>query len=417
MSNISNVEKIATSAKKASRSLVSISTDLKNRALDSMARALIDRADEILAANAEDMKTAKEKGTSESLLDRLSLTEERVEGIATALKELIALPDPVGQITEGWKIPNGLLIKQVRVPLGVVGVIYEARPNVTVDATGLALKAGNAVVLRGGSLALKSNLSLASVIAKAAEEEGIPKGSIQSIPTADRESVNELMKMDKYLDLLVPRGGEGLIKLVIDNSSVPVLWAGAGNCHIYVHSDADFDMAEAITINAKVQRPSVCNAAETLLIHKDAAKESLPGIIEALEDKGVTIYGCPVTKKMRPEVSVASEDDWYTEYLDLKIAVKVVDSLEEAIDHINTYGSLHSESIITKDYKAARKFTNDVDAAAVYVNASTRFTDGGEFGMGAEIGISTQKLHARGPMGLNSLTSTKYVIEGDGQIR
>lgn len=417
MSNISNVEKIATSAKKASRSLVSISTDLKNRALDSMARALIDRADEILAANAEDMKTAKEKRTSESLLDRLSLTEERVEGIATALKELIALPDPVGQITEGWKIPNGLLIKQVRVPLGVVGVIYEARPNVTVDATGLALKAGNAVVLRGGSLALKSNLSLASVIAKAAEEEGIPKGSIQSIPTADRESVNELMKMDKYLDLLVPRGGEGLIKLVIDSSTVPVLWAGAGNCHIYVHSDADFDMAEAITINAKVQRPSVCNAAETLLIHKDAAKESLPGIIEALEDKGVTIYGCPVTKKMRPEVSVASEDDWYTEYLDLKIAVKVVDSLEEAIDHINTYGSLHSESIITKDYKAARKFTNDVDAAAVYVNASTRFTDGGEFGMGAEIGISTQKLHARGPMGLNSLTSTKYVIEGDGQIR
>ncbi len=417
MRNESEVEKIAIRAKKASRSLVSVSSGLKDKALMSMSRALLDRADEILAANEKDMVAAREKGTSESLLDRLSLDEKRVAGMSDALNELIALQDPIGQITDGWKIPNGLLIKQVRVPLGVVGVIYEARPNVTVDATGIALKAGNAVILRGGSLALNSNIKLTEIIAKAAEEEGIPKGSIQSIPTADRDSVSELMKMDSYLDLIVPRGGKGLIKLVTDNSTVPVLWAGAGNCHIYVHSDADPKMAEAITLNAKVQRPSVCNAAETLLIHKDAASKVLPMIIDALLKKEVTIHGCPITKKMRPEVKIATEDDWYKEYLDLEIAVKVVDSLDEAIDHINTYGSLHSEAIITKDYKAARKFTNDVDAAAVYVNASTRFTDGGEFGMGAEIGISTQKLHSRGPMGLNSLTSTKYVIEGDGQIR
>lgn len=417
MINGTNVEEIAKRAKKASQSLVGLSTELKNRALKAMSKALIDNGNKILEANGIDMEGARKKGISDALLDRLALSETRIEDMSEALNELVMLEDPAGEIIKGWKTPNGLLIKQVRVPLGVVGVIYEARPNVTVDATGLAMKAGNAVILRGGSLALNSNLVLTEIIADAAVGEGIPENAIQSIPTADRESVNELMRLDKYLDLLVPRGGEDLINLVIDCATVPVLWAGAGNCHVYVHEDADIEMAGDIVINAKVQRPGVCNAVETLLIHQNIADTALPVLVEALEANNVTIFGCPRTKRLRPEVNEATETDWYTEYLDLKIAVKVVDSLEEAIAHINTYGSLHSESIVTKDYVAARKFTNNVDAAAVYVNASTRFTDGGQFGMGAEIGISTQKLHARGPMGLTALTSTKYVIEGDGQIR
>lgn len=382
-----------------------------------MAEALIDNTDMIIEANAKDMAIAGEKGISDSLLDRLMLDNERVADMSQALRDLMALPDPVGEIIKGWKVPNGLLIKKTRVPLGVIGVIYEARPNVTVDATGLALKAGNAVILRGGSLALNSNLVLTEIIAGAATTVGIPQSAIQSLPTADRHSVNELMKMDKYLDLLVPRGGADLIKLVIETATVPVLWAGAGNCHVYVHKDADSEMAEKIVINAKVQRPSVCNAVETLLVHQGIAESFLPRLIESLENHGVTVYGCPRTKKLRPEVNKADEADWYREYLDLKIAVKVVDSLAEAINHINTYGTLHSEAIITRDYNAARKFTEEVDAAAVYVNASTRFTDGGQFGMGAEIGISTQKLHARGPMGLTALTSTKYIIEGNGHVR
>lgn len=417
MTNPQNVIEIAKRAKIASRSLVGMSTKIKNKALLAMAEALVRKRHLIIEANAKDMDLAREKGTGEALLDRLMLDNERVEEMAQALHDLVALPDPAGEVIKGWKIPNGLLIKQVRVPLGVVGVIYEARPNVTVDATGLALKAGNAVILRGGSLALNSNLALTEIIATAATDAGITDGAIQSLPTADRESVNELMKLDKYLDLLVPRGGEDLINLVIDCATVPVLWAGAGNCHVYAHSDADLEMTENIIINAKVQRPSVCNAAETFLIHQNIAQKFLPRILDQLERHGVVVYGCPRTKKIRPEVNDATESDWYKEYLDLKLAVKIVDSLDEAIDHINTYGTLHSESIVTGDYNAAKKFTEEVDAAAVYVNASTRFTDGGQFGMGAEIGISTQKLHARGPMGLTALTSTKYVIEGTGQIR
>lgn len=414
---VKSVFNIVKEAKVASRSLATLMTNVKNEALLKMAVALSEKKGAILAANQKDMIAARAKGVNESLLDRLALSDGRIDEMSEALRELAILADPVGEVIAGWKIPNGLLINKTRVPLGVVGVIYEARPNVTVDAAGLALKSGNSVILRGGSLALNSNLALTATISAAAVKSGIPEGAIQSLPTADRESVHELMKMRGYLDLLVPRGGPGLIKMVTENASVPVLWAGAGNCHIYVHADADHEMANRITINAKVQRPSVCNAAETLLVHKDIAEKLLPKIVDNLEKAGVTIFGCPVTKKLRPEVNAATEDDWRTEYLDLRMAVKVVKSLDEAIEHINTYGTLHSEAIITNNYTAAKKFVAAIDAAAVYVNASTRFTDGGQFGMGAEIGISTQKLHARGPMGLTALTSTKYVIEGAGQIR
>lgn len=410
------VEAIAAKAKEASRPLATLATDKKNQALRAMAEALRSNTDVVLAANEEDMKAGVDKGTSESLLDRLMLDEGRVRGMAESLLEVAALPDPVGEVVGGGKLPNGLVVQEVRVALGVVGVIFEARPNVTVDATALALKSGNAVILRGGSLAMASNLALTRIISDAADRAGIPDGAIQALPTADRASVNELMGLQRYVDLLVPRGGEELIKTVIANAKVPVLWAGAGNCHIYVHADADFDMAEEITINAKVQRPSVCNAAETLLVHRDLEESLLPRLVASLQAHGVTVHGDEATQRL-PGVRPATEADWYKEYLDLEIAVKLVDSLEQAIDHINKYGTLHSEAIITTDYKAAKDFTEQVDAAAVYVNASTRFTDGGQFGMGAEIGISTQKLHARGPMGLTALTSKKYIIQGTGHIR
>jgi glutamate-5-semialdehyde dehydrogenase len=412
----SPVSTIARQAKQASRRLAVLSTDIKNQALEAMAKALIDGAAGIIAANQTDMDRAKEQGIGPSLLDRLMLDEARVGGMAGALRDVAALADPVGELIGGWKVPNGLLINEVRVPLGVVGVIYEARPNVTVDATALALKSGNAVILRGGSMALNSNLALSKTISEAAVGAGVPAGAIQSLPTADRESVGELMRLDRYVDLLVPRGGPDLIKAVVDNATVPVLWAGAGNCHIYVHADADFDMAEAITINAKVQRPSVCNAAETLLVHRDLAGSLLPRLVSALQNERVTVYGCSTAQRL-PGVLPAGEEDWFTEYLDLKMAVKVVDSLEEAIDHINHYGTQHSEAIVTAGYQAGRTFVEQVDSAAVYINASTRFTDGAQFGMGAEIGISTQKLHARGPMGLTALTSRKYVVMGSGQTR
>jgi glutamate-5-semialdehyde dehydrogenase len=407
---------IAKRAKQASRPLAVLPTDIKNQALEAMARALIEEAPAILKANQADRDRAKQQGIGPSLMDRLMLDESRIGEMAGALRDVAALADPVGEVIGGWRVPNGLLINEVRVPLGVVGVIYEARPNVTVDATALALKSGNAIILRGGSMALNSNLALSKVISEAAVGAGVPAGAIQSLPTADRDSVNQLMKLDSHLDLLVPRGGPDLIKTVVDTATVPVLWAGAGNCHIYVHADADFDMAEAITVNAKVQRPSVCNAAETLLVHRDLAGSLLPRLVSALQSAGVTVYGCPVTRQLAG-VLPAGEEDWFTEYLELKMAVKVVDSLEAAIDHINHYGTRHSEAIVTAGYQAGRNFVEQVDSAAVYINASTRFTDGAQFGMGAEIGISTQKLHARGPMGLTALTSRKYVVMGSGQIR
>lgn len=413
---MSEIVEIAKRAKEASRTVGILSTATKDAALARMAEALESSVEKILAANDRDMKAARAKGISESLLDRLMLDEERIQGMARALREVIALADPVGEVTSGRRLPNGLEVRQIRVPLGVVGVIYEARPNVTVDATALALKSGNAVILRGGSLALQSNLTLTRIINEAAVEAGVPAGSIQAIETTDRESVNELMRLDHYVDLFVPRGGPNLIKAVVENATVPVLWAGAGNCHVYVHDDADFDMAEEIVINAKVQRPSVCNAAETLLVHRDLEETLLPRLVSSLQAHGVTVVGDETVARLA-DVAQATEDDWYTEFLDLKIAVKMVDTLAEAIAHINHYGTLHSEAIITNDYDSGRRFVNEVDSAAVYINASTRFTDGGELGMGAEVGISTQKLHARGPMGLTSLTSQKYVIYGSGQAR
>lgn len=404
-------------ARGAARALANLSTQVKNEALQAMAVALLDRAGYILEANAEDVRGARERNISEALIDRLMLSEERLEGMAQGLRQVAALPDPIGEVLRGWRRPNGLEILRVRVPIGVIGIIYESRPNVTVDAAALCLKAGNAVILRGGSDAINSNRALTHVIATAAEKSGLPSGSIQLIENTDRASARALMEAHQWLDLLIPRGGAGLIQTVVENAKVPVVETGVGNCHLFVDASADLDMAVQITKNAKVQRPGVCNAIETLLVHSAVAAEFLPRVGAELRKAGVILRGCPRTRAILPDVEEATEQDWYEEYLDLILAVKVVDSVEEAIAHINTYGTQHSEAIITRDEFNARKFTREVDAAALYVNASTRFTDGFEFGMGAEIGISTQKLHARGPMGLEELTSWKYVIHGDGQIR
>ncbi|MCL4499219.1 MAG: glutamate-5-semialdehyde dehydrogenase [Chloroflexi bacterium] len=404
-------------AKKASRGLASATTGVKNDALAAMAEALMANADRILIANEKDMEEASGKGIGAMLLDRLMINTVRLKEMAEGLYDVAVLSDPVGEVVKGWKVPNGLSIRLTRVPLGVVAMIYEARPNVTVDAAGLCLKSGNAVILRGGSLAEHSNAALAEVVSKAATDAGIPEGAIQAIATTSREAAGELMALEGYVDVLVPRGGPNLIKTVLANSKVPVLYAGAGNCHVYVDAAADLPMARRIVMNAKCQRPSVCNAIETLIVHSSVANELIPVVAGDLIDKGVEIRGDEHVRAIYSDAKEAVEEDWRTEFLELIIAVKVVGSLDEAIDHINTYGTGHSESIITESYEAAKRFTEEVDAAAVYVNASTRFTDGAQFGMGAEIGISTQKLHARGPMGLTALTSTKYVIEGMGQIR
>jgi len=404
-------------AKAASRIMATTSTENKNNALIGMAESLVANTERILAANEKDIEVATQKGIGSSLLDRLMLNSIRVKEMAEGLYDVAVLTDPVGETIKGWRVPNGLDIRQVRVPLGVIGIIYEARPNVTVEAASLVIKSGNAIILKGGSLAHNSNMALAEVIADAAADAGLPRDAIQAVANPGREAANELMRLTHYLDLLVPRGGPELIHAVVANATVPVLWAGAGNCHVYVDESGDLGIAQRIVINAKCQRPSVCNAAETLLVHRSVAEEFLPRVAADLAAQEVTVIGDETTRRYVPEALEATEKDWYTEYLELKIAVRVVDSVQEAIDHINKYGTMHSEAIITKDHHAARKFTEEVDAAAVYVNASTRFTDGSQFGMGAEIGISTQKLHARGPMGLTALTSTKYVIEGSGQIR
>jgi len=404
-------------AKKASYQLAVLPTAVKNDALKAMARALEERNEVILAANKVDMGEGRGNGLSNALLDRLLLTPDRIREMADGLRALAALPDPVGEVTGMWTRPNGLRVGKMRVPLGVIGVIYEARPNVTVDAAGLCLKAGNAVVLRGGSEALNSNLALVSVISTAATNAGIPEGAIQLVPSADREAVKIMMKMNDYIDVLIPRGGAGLIKTVIDNATVPVLQTGAGNCHIYVDEDADLKMAQKIVVNAKTQRPGVCNAVETLLVHEKAAPEFLPAAAAALREKGVELRGCPLTREILTGCLPAAEEDWGAEYLDLILAVKIVKDIDEAIDHIHAYSTKHSEAIITSSYEKACSFVQRVDAAVVLVNASTRFTDGHQFGFGAEIGISTQKLHARGPMGLQELTTTKFVVLGSGQIR
>ena len=408
---------IGKSAKSASYLLAGISTEIKNHALQAMARALEERAEVILSANRQDMDEGRTKGLSDALLDRLLLTRDRIKDMSEGLRELIAIPDPIGEITRMSARPNGLRVGKMRVPLGVVGIIYEARPNVTVDAAGLCLKAGNAVILRGGSEALNSNKALTNVISTAATGAGIPEGAIQLIPTAEREAANMMMTMIEYIDVLIPRGGAGLIKTVTAQATVPVLQTGVGNCHIYLEEDADPDMALNIVVNAKTQRPGVCNALETLLVNAKAAAEILPPIAAALQEKGVELRGCPRTREIVSGCLPATEDDWGTEYLGFILAVKIVDDLDEAIKHIHKYGTGHSEAIITESYRKASLFVQRVDAAAVFVNASTRFTDGRQFGFGAEIGISTQKLHARGPMGVEELTSSKFIILGNGQIR
>jgi glutamate-5-semialdehyde dehydrogenase len=414
---MSEVNELGKKAKGAARVLASLSEGVKNDALEAMARAIEARADEIIEANNADMTAAKADGVGEALLDRLMLDKSRLSDIAGAVREVIALRDPVGEIVKGWQRPNGLKINQVRVPLGVVGMIYEARPNVTVDAAALCLKTGNAVILRGGSMAIKSCLALIKVISQAAEAAGAPKNSIQMIESPDRAAATELMGLNEYVDVLIPRGGASLIQSVVKNATVPVIETGVGNCHIYVDAAADLDMARAIIVNAKCQRPGVCNAAESLVINKEVAKEFIPVIAADLKAQGVVMVGDEIARKLFSDIGPGTEADWAEEYLSLKLSIKTVGSLSEAIEHVNKYGSGHSEAIITEDYSAAMRFTSEVDAAAVYVNASTRFTDGGQFGLGAEIGISTQKLHVRGPMGLDALTSTKYIVYGNGQIR
>lgn len=404
-------------AKKASRKLAYISTETKNNALVAMSEALIKNSEFILVENEKDIENGKNNGMSQGLLDRLALNTKRIEDMAEGLKSVALLSDPIGEVTRMWKNADNLQIGRVRVPLGVIGMIYEARPNVTVDAAALCIKSGNAVILKGGKEAINSNIAIANTIIKAAVEAGLPEGSIQLVETTDREAVNTMMKLNEYIDVLIPRGGAGLIQTIVKNSTVPVIETGVGNCHVYVDEDADLEMAANIVINAKTQRTGVCNAMETLLVHKDTAPKLLPKLGERLKSLGVDIRGCEKTQEYIKDIKSATEKDWETEYLDLILAVKVVDSIDEAIDHIYKYGTKHSEAIITNNYKNSQRFLSEVDAAAVYVNASTRFTDGSQFGFGAEIGISTQKLHARGPMGLEQLTSIKYIIYGEGQTR
>lgn len=417
MSTYELVREKATAAKRAAAKLGITSTAVKNKAMLAMAQALLDKQAEILAANAIDMENAAAKGMKASMLDRLKLTPERIAGMAEGLEQVAALPDPVGNVVGGSRLANGLSITKVRVPLGVIGIIYEARPNVTADAVGLCLKSGNAVILKGGSEAMQSNLTIARVLSEAAEAAGIPEGSVQFVDTSDRQAVNDLIHMNGLVDVVIPRGGAGLIRTVVMNATVPVIETGAGVCHTFVDASANVEMAMKICYNAKVQRPSVCNAMETLLVHKDAAEKFLPPMLEKYFEAGVEIRGDEGVQAFSDKVVPVTEEDWSTEYGDLRLSVKLVDSLEEAMEHIAKYTTYHSECIVTEDYENARLFQLGVDAAAVYVNASTRFTDGFEFGFGAEIGISTQKLHARGPMALPELTSTKYLINGNGQVR
>ena len=417
MSTYELVKAKAAAAKKAAGKLAITSTAIKNKAMLAMAQALLDKQEEILAANAVDMEAAAAKGMKTSMLDRLKLTPERIAGMAEGLEQVAALPDPIGNVVGGSRLANGLSITKVRVPLGVIGIIYEARPNVTADAVGLCLKSGNAVILKGGSEAMQSNIAIANILSEAAEAAGIPEGSVQFVDTSDRQAVTDLIHMNGLVDVVIPRGGAGLIKTVVMNATVPVIETGAGVCHTFIDASADVEMAMKICYNAKVQRPSVCNAMETLLVHKDAADKFMPSMLAKYFEAGVEIRGDERVQAYSDKVVPVTEEDWSTEYGDLRLSVKIVDSLEEAMEHIAQYTTYHSECIVTEDYESARIFQLGVDAAAVYVNASTRFTDGFEFGFGAEIGISTQKLHARGPMALPELTSTKYLINGNGKVR
>jgi len=411
------VIRMARKAKQASQKLAKLSSTVKNEALLKMAQVLETHKDKILKLNHKDIVLAKAKGLPLALIDRLTLNEKRIKQMCEGLRQIAQLEDPVGKIESMWRRPNGLLIGRMRVPLGVIGIIYESRPNVTVDAAGLCLKAGNAVILRGGSEAINSNIALTDALSEAIQEVGLPGECIQLVRTTDRKAVGEMLKLNEYIDVIIPRGGESLIKMVTENSTIPVIKHYKGVCHVYVDEEADLKMAEKIAFNAKVQRPGVCNAMETLLVAEKIADKFLPVVIRKLQEAGVEIRGDEKTCKISPNVKRATEEDWSTEYLDLILSVKVVSGIDEAIIHINRYGSHHSDAIVTNSYIKSRKFLREVDSAAVYVNASTRFTDGGEFGLGAEIGISTDKLHARGPMGVKELTTTKFIILGEGQIR
>lgn len=410
------LEQMGQKAKTAARTL-GVQQGRKDAALQAIAAALREHTEEIIAANAIDLQNGEANGMTTSLMDRLRLTPERVEGMAAGVDQIVALTDPIGTVLTGKRLPNGLQIEQVRVPLGVIGIIYEARPNVTADAAALCLKAGSAVILRGGKEAFHSNQCITEVMRHAVERVGLPADCIQLVQDTSRESAREMMGLIGYLDVLIPRGGAGLIRSVVENSKVPVIETGAGNCHVYVDEYADVDMAAEIIFNAKTQRPSVCNTIETILVHEAIAEQALPVIKAKLDAKNVELRGCAKACAILPGITAATEEDWATEYLDYILAVRVVDSIEMAIDHITQYSTGHSECIVTENYGRAMQFTDQVDCAAVYVNASTRFTDGGMFGMGAEIGISTQKLHARGPMGLEQLTSTKFIVRGNGQVR
>ena len=412
------IETLGANAAAAKKSLISADTEKKNAALQKIAEALLAHSSEIIEANAADLKAARENGMSVSMQDRLMLNEDRIKGISDAVSELIKLEDPIGRVDNGSVRPNGLRITKVRVPMGVIGMIYESRPNVTADAATLCLKTGNAVILRGGKEAYNSNKCICNIMRDAVEEAGFPKDIIQFVDDTTREVTTELMKCNKYLDLLIPRGGAGLIRAVTRNATVPVIETGTGNCHIYIDKSADIEMGVNITDNGKTQRPSVCNALETLLVHKDIAEKFLPAVKAKLDEHNVELRGCPETVRILGGcVTPATDDDYATEFGDYIMAVKVVNDIDEAIEHIGKYSTGHSECIVTNDLKNAEKFKQEVDSACVYVNASTRFTDGGMFGFGAEIGISTQKLHARGPMGLYEITSNKYLIDGNGQIR
>lgn len=414
---MSKLELMGQKAKEASYDLGVATIEEKNNALIYMAEELLKAKDSIIESNKIDLKNAKEKGISDSMLDRLTLNIDRINAMADGLNDIVKLQDPVGEVIAMWERPNGLQIGQKRVPIGVIGIIYEARPNVTCDAAGLCLKTGNAVILRGGSDAINSNKAIVSALIKGVERAGLPKYSVQLVEDTSRETATEMMKMNEYIDVLIPRGGAGLIQSVVKNATVPVIETGTGNCHIYIDENCDFEMAKNIVVNAKASRPSVCNSAEKLLVNEKIAKEFLPIVVKALRENGVALRGDEKSQAIINDIEIANTDDWGKEYLDYIMAVKIVKDVDEAISHINKYGTGHSEAIVTESYKNSQKFLQRVDAAAVYVNASTRFTDGGEFGFGAEIGISTQKLHARGPMGLKELTTTKYIIYGNGQIR
>ncbi len=411
------IHDIAVSARDASRLLARLEGGVKDRVLRRMADDLEANAAFLKEENLKDLESARKSGLKGAMVDRLTLSDMVIESMARGLREVAALPDPVGEVTRMWKRPNGLRVGRVRIPLGVIGIIYESRPNVTADAAGLCLKSGNAVILRGGSEAINSNMAIAGILRAACKAEGVPERAIQVVPTVEREAVLEMLGCEDYIDLIIPRGGEGLIRFVVDNSRIPVIKHYKGVCHVFVDASADMEMACEIAFNAKVQRPGVCNAMETLLVHRKIAPAFLPEIYKRYREAGVEVRGCPATREILNDVKAATDEDWTEEYLDLVLAVRVVEDIDEAIAHIEMYGSLHTESIVTNDYSNARRFLDEVNSSTVMVNASTRFSDGYELGLGAEIGISTTKLHAFGPMGLEDLTTRKFVVYGQGQIR